>query len=292
MFKRGSSDTRVLVNKLKSIGVYLLALGVFLASLVMILNNTSKYKRDVAVAEFREDVGSGTLIKKDMIQKRTLAERDYDSKTMVPYDQAASLIEGKYTGIYIPKGVTLQKTWFTDKKKERLKYLKDMKENQEFVTIPYDSRYSGGRVLLPGDYVKLYAVYQGTDPATGQLNKLADVDVIFKKIKVTDLLNAEEESVLGYLEDAQMLSREQQEALMKRKEFQDSLTPKFMGLVLTNEEAEALQKFLGNGKIQIKADILTRDENVENSNKIGSLLSQLQGGTAAPAPQADGAAQP
>lgn len=286
MLKMRPSDSRVIANKLKTFGVYAIALLVFLISLMMNYRIAYQYKSDVDVVIFSQDVGGGVVVTSDMLRKKTIAERDFDPDLMIPYSEAERLIVGKYTEHFISKEVPLRADWFTDEQIERYSYLNEMAEDEEFVTIPYDSKLSGGRILVPGDQVKMYAVYHEADPVTGRMNKLAEVDVLFENITITDLLNAQEESIRNLLEDASRLPKAEREKLLANKQFQDKLLPKYLGLIMKHDEAEALQQFLGNGQIQIKLDILTRSK--DDSGISDTSGNVVRGLLTAPEEQADG----
>ncbi|WP_207952339.1 hypothetical protein [Paenibacillus turpanensis] len=276
LLKTRPGDSRVLANKMKSMGVYAIALIVFLIAMIMNFNIASQYKKDVDVAVFSRDVGGGMVVTSDMLQKKTIAKRDFDRDVMIPYSEVESVVTGKYTAHFIAGGVPLQDDWFTGTKVERYSYLNTMAEDEEFVTIPYDSKLSGGRILVPGDEVKMYAVYHEADPVTGRMSKLAEVDVLFPKIEIIDLLNQQEESIRNLLEDAERLPKAEQEQLLAKKEFRDKLLPKYLGLIMKHDKAEELQKFLGNGQIQIKLDLLKRvKEDDEPSDTTGSVVQEL-----------------
>lgn len=288
MFKRGtggvSTGGSVLGNKMKAAGVYILAVVFILAAFLTQYAMTSKYKQDITVAVLKEDVGGGVLLKEEMLKSKTIALRDFNDETMVPMTSAKEQLLGKYTKNMIPANVELNPAWFTKDQLQRYRYLREMTQDEAFVTLPYDSRLGGGKLIRPGDHITLRAVYHEADPQTGRVNKKAEVDTVFEDIVVVDMLNSNQESILNIIEDAERLPADKREEVLKSKEFSASMAPKYLGFILKKEQAKALHEFNGNERIVFKVDLLTRNRpQGEKDIVTGNVLLQyLSKGANAP----------
>ncbi|MEO2202451.1 hypothetical protein ABGV42_01690 [Paenibacillus pabuli] len=274
MFKKKSDGMRpALANQLKRASVYIIVAALMIGVFLFLYFNVMESKKDVEVITLSTDVGPGQLITSDMLVKSKKSARDYDENTEIPWYAAEDFVVNKYAAVYIAKDVPLRDTWFMGTGVEKLNYLKEMTANEQLTTIPYDSSYAGGNLLKPGDHIKLYASYLKSD-ATGREEQKATVEIVFEDATVTDLLNSSKNSILSIIEDAQRLPITEREALMSSDSFQEQLSPRYMMIILKKDQATALKQAMGSAKMQLSADILTRNR-PEGQKEIitGNLLS-------------------
>src|SRR5690606_33856086 len=140
---------------LKKFFAVIFAIGVIVVSYI-VLSNADKAATDT-IEVLRVKSGSGipafTVLTEDKIEKYKLIRKEYTEDMVLAED--ISTIINKYTKYYLRQNSILYKDQFTEEKPLRNKWLYEMNEENEVLTLPYNLLECGGDILMPGDRVRI-----------------------------------------------------------------------------------------------------------------------------------------
>lgn len=112
-------------------------------------------------------VTQNTKIENSHLDKYSIIKKEYNEDTMFKWDDLESVV-GSYATYYIKEGTPLYKDAIYGEKRYRNEWMYTIEEGMEVLTIPFDYRYAGGNILIPGDRVRIRIYYEGEKDVFGQ----------------------------------------------------------------------------------------------------------------------------
>jgi signal peptidase I len=256
----------------KKLLAVIFAIGIIIISYV-ILSNADKAATDT-VEVLRVKSGSGipafAVITEDKIEKYKLIKKEYTEDMILAED--ISSIVNKYTKYYLRQNSILYKDQFTDEKPLRNKWLYEMSEENEVLTLPYNLLECGGDILMPGDRVRIRVSYETeTTSASNSANnpnqvvtmtkgKTIKTDILFESIIVKDMLNANSQSIYEVYQEVIKLDEDTRQEVMKSEDFLKGIQPRALLLEGTKEQMNKFSEYNAYSGKTFLITILSRAE--------------------------------
>jgi hypothetical protein len=256
----------------KKVLAFIFAIGVIVVSYV-ILTNADKAATDT-IEILRVKSGDGipafVVMTEDKIEKYNIIKKEYTEDMVLAEDM--STILDKYTKYYLRQNSILYKDQFTDEKPLRNKWLYEMNEENEVLTLPYNLLECGGDILMPGDRVRIRVSYETeTKPAsnnTDNLNQVVTVtrgkaiqtDILFDSIVVKDMLNANSQSIYEVYQEVIKLDEDTRQEVMKSDDFLKNIQPRALLLEGTKTQMNKFSEYNAYSGKTFLITILSRAE--------------------------------
>lgn len=280
--KAKSSKVKIRNNKNKSFLVYGVVVALFLIGLVTVIMYVNAYKKEVAVLSFNQNMVDRTLVEESFMARKTVSEKNFEPG-MVKWDDREQYI-GTYVAHFVRSNVAVYDDMFTEEQALRTSYLYSLEGDEELLTFPYDISTAGGKLVTPGDRLRIRGSY-----AVGEENEDKDVksEIIFDVVEVQDLLNSNNESIVDIITDANRLPQKDREALMTSEEFLGKVTPKAILMVVKTKDLSKYVEFKSKENPIYTITMLTRNEELKSNelntgNSLLQLLQQVQSEGATP----------
>ncbi|AUG57055.1 CpaB family protein [Acetivibrio saccincola] len=259
---------------LKKFFAVIFAIGVIVVSYI-VLSNADKAATDT-IEVLRVKSGSGipafTVLTEDKIEKYKLIRKEYTEDMVLAED--ISTIINKYTKYYLRQNSILYKDQFTEEKPLRNKWLYEMNEENEVLTLPYNLLECGGDILMPGDRVRIRVSYEvettkqepagtGNNPnqvVTVTRGKTIKTDILFESIVVKDMLNANSQSIYEVYQEVLKLDEDTRQEVMKSEDFLKSIQPRALLLEGTKEQMNKFSEYNAYSGKSFLITILSRAE--------------------------------
>lgn len=259
---------------LKKFFAVIFAVGVIVISYV-ILSNADKAATDT-IEVLKVKSGSGipaiTVLTEDKIEKYKLIKKEYTEDMVLAED--ISTVLSKYTKYYLRQNGILYKDQFTEEKPLRNKWLYEMNEENEVLTLPYNLLECGGDILMPGDRVRIRVSYEvettkqepagtGSNPnqvVTVTRGKTIKTDILFDSIVVKDMLNANSQSIYEVYQEVLKLDEDARQEVMKSEDFLNSIQPRALLLEGTKEQMNKFSEYNAYSGKSFLITILSRAE--------------------------------
>lgn len=271
--KAKTSKAKIRNNKNKSLLLYGAVVGSFLIGLLMVFLFVNEYKREVAVLTFNQAINDRALIEESFMARATISEKDYKSG-MVKWDDREQYV-GMYASHFIRMDVPVYDDMFTEEQVLRTAYLYNLEGDEELLTFPYDIATAGGKLVTPGDRLRIRGSYAVGEEGT---DKEIKSEIIFDVVEVQDLLNSENESIVEKINEANRLSQKERETLMASSEFLTKITPQAILMVVKTKDLSKYVEFKAKEDPVYTITMLTRNEELQSKelNTGNSLLQLLQ----------------
>lgn len=271
--KAKTSKAKIRNNKNKSLLLYGAVVGSFLIGLLMVFLFVNEYKREVAVLTFNQAINDRALIEESFMARATISEKDY-KPGMVKWDDREQYI-GMYASHFIRMEVPVYDDMFTEEQVLRTAYLYNLEGDEELLTFPYDIATAGGKLVTPGDRLRIRGSYAVGEEGT---DKEIKSEIIFDVVEVQDLLNSENESIVEKINEANRLSQKERETLMASSEFLTKITPQAILMVVKTKDLSKYVEFKAKEDPVYTITMLTRNEELQSKelNTGNSLLQLLQ----------------
>lgn len=268
--KSKNSKVKIRNNKTKTMGIYGIVVAVFLMGLIGVISYVNVYKKEVQVVSFSENVVDRQLVEEVLLKPMSISEKDMKDG-MVKWEDRKKYI-GKYTAHYIKSNTPVYKDMFAEEPVLRTAYLYNLNTDEELLTFPYDIADAGGKLVTPGERLRIrgsYKVGDNTDDIESQ--------IIFDVVEVQDLLNADNESIVDIIADANKLPQKDRETLMESADFIQKVTPKAILMVVKTRDIDKYVQFQAQENPKYTITILTRNEKLQSQdlNTGNSLLHLL-----------------
>ena len=271
--KAKTSKAKIRNNKNKSLLLYGAVVGSFLIGLLMVFLFVNEYKREVAVLTFNQAINDRALIEESFMARATISEKDY-KPGMVKWDDREQYV-GMYASHFIRMEVPVYDDMFTEEQVLRTAYLYNLEGDEELLTFPYDIATAGGKLVTPGDRLRIRGSYAVGEEGT---DKEIKSEIIFDVVEVQDLLNSENESIVEKINEANRLSQKERETLMASSEFLTKITPQAILMVVKTKDLSKYVEFKAKEDPVYTITMLTRNEELQSKelNTGNSLLQLLQ----------------
>ena len=271
--KAKTSKAKIRNNKNKSLLLYGAVVGSFLIGLLMVFMFVNEYKREVAVLTFNQAMNDRALVEESFMARATISEKDYKSG-MVKWDDREQYV-GMYASHFIRMDVPVYDDMFTEEQVLRTAYLYELAGDEELLTFPYDIATAGGKLVTPGDRLRIRGSYAVGEEGT---DKEIKSEIIFDVVEVQDLLNSENESIVEKINEANRLSQKERETLMASSEFLTKITPQAILMVVKTKDLSKYVEFKAKEDPVYTITMLTRNEELKSNelNTGNSLLQLLQ----------------
>jgi len=272
----------------KKIAALLFSVVVFACSYLLIANANRDATNTIDVLRVKRSGGlpAYAVITEQDLETYPLIIREYTEDMMLAEDRDE--VVGQMAKYYIRENSILYEDQLTNEKPLRNEWLYVLDENYEVLTIPYNHLELGGDVLLPGDFVRIrvsYEVENGdtvmtdygwnpNDAVVRRGGKTIRTDILFDRIEVKDLLNANSHSIYEVYREVMRLDEDKRQEVMKSDEFLRSIQPRSLLLAGTREQMDTYAKFVGYQSKTFLITILSR----ANSNVLLDRLPMLESG--------------
>ena len=280
--KAKTSKAKIRNNKNKSLLLYGAVVGSFLIGLLMVFMFVNEYKREVAVLTFNQAMNDRALVEESFMARATISEKDY-KPGMVKWDDREQYV-GMYASHFIRMDVPVYDDMFTEEQVLRTAYLYDLAGDEELLTFPYDIATAGGKLVTPGDRLRIRGSYAVGEEGT---DKEIKSEIIFDVVEVQDLLNSENESIVEKINEANRLSQKERETLMASDEFLAKITPQAILMVVKTKDLSKYVEFKAKEDPVYTITMLTRNDELKSNelntgNSLLQLLQKAQSETSAP----------
>lgn len=281
--KNKSSKVKIRNNKMKNIIIYATVVGVFLIGMISVITYANAFKKEVQVVSFSESAKDRQLVEEVLLKAKPVSQKSYNDDMILWEDREEYI--GKYTGNFIRKDTEVYKDMFVDEPVIRTAYLYNLDSDEELVTFPYEIAQAGGKLVTPGDRLRVRGSYKVEGSNTGGVVQEEDVasDIIFDVVEVQDLLNSDNESIVDIIADANKLPASDRETLMTSEDFINKVTPKAILMVVKTKDINTYVEFQARENPQYTITILTRNEELKSNelntgNSLLQLLNSVQQG--------------
>lgn len=280
-------------NKMKTYGIYVSVSLIFLIGFFGVISYANKYKKEVQILSFNESLVDSTLVEESLMSPLTLSEMDM-KEGMIRWDDREEFT-GKYSAHFIREGTPTYTDMFAEEQALRTPYLYNLESDQELLTFPYSISEAGGKLVTPGDRLRIRGSYvipedEYNSEIEGELDE-EDIkenhegrtvaDIIFDVVEVQDLLNSSNESIVDIINSANRLSQSERELLMSSDEFINKVTPSAVLMVVDTEEVDKYVEFQANEAPTYTITMLSRNEELQTNelntgNSLWNLLEQVK----------------
>ncbi|MFP4697774.1 MAG: flagellar biosynthesis protein FlgA [Eubacteriales bacterium] len=273
-------------NLFKKIMAIIVSILVIIGSFIIITNSNKAAQDTVSVLRVKSSDGLSayTIITDKNIEEYDIIKKEY-SKDMILAEDKDTVIN-KVNNYYLRDKSILFEDQIIDEKPLRNKWLYELDEDQEVVTIPYNYLECGGDVLLPGDTVRIRVTYETEDnivndsendynpngPIVKSRGKFIKSEILFDKIVVMDMLNSNSHSIYELYNEVMQLDEEKRQEVIKSEEFLKNIQPRALLLAGTKEQMTNYAKYKGADTNSFLITILSRS----NSEVILDQLSTLE----------------
>ena len=270
-----STKVKIRNNKMKNLIIYVIVIGLFFMGLIGVISYVSKYKKEITVTSFNEDMVDRKLIEEVLLSPMNISEKDF-TEDMVLWADREEFI-GKYTAHFVRANTPIYNDMFAEAPTVRTAYLYNLAADEELLTFPYNINSAGGKIVTVGDRLRIRGSYK--DEVSGDKDKNFIVSsTIFDVVEVVDMLNSNNESIVDIIEDANKLPVADREALMASEEFLNNITPNAILMVVKTKDLDKYVEFSAQEAPNFIITLLTRNEELKNTelNTGNSLLQLLQ----------------
>jgi hypothetical protein len=288
-----ATKVKIRNNNFKTFGIYGVVVLMFLIGFIGVISYVNTYKKEVEVLSFNKSMIDRELIEESFMTKLVLAEKDLKDG-MVDWKEREQYV-GKYVAHFVRAETPLYSDMFTEEQALRTAYLYSLETDEELLTFPYDISTAGGKLVTPGDRLRIRGSYESEDGSTDVSNVEVDddgktidsgaekmngvvADIIFDVVDVKDLLNSANESIVDIISDANKLPQKDREVLMTSEDFITSITPKAILMVVKTKDIDKYVAFQAKESPTYTITLLTRNEELKSTelNTGNSLLQLLQ----------------
>ena len=140
--KNKSTKVKIRNNKMKNIVIYAVVIGLFFMGLIGVISYVSKYKKEVTVMSFNEDMVDRKLIEEVLVSPMKVSEKDF-TEDMVLWEDREEYI-GKYTAHFVRASTPIYNDMFAEAPTVRTAYLYNLAADEELLTFPYSIATAGG----------------------------------------------------------------------------------------------------------------------------------------------------
>lgn len=236
---------------------------------MIIMTMDIRNRVDVLQVKSGEVISKGTQITSDLIEKHSLTRREY-TKDMCLWKNKDKY-EDKYANNFMRGGNSIHIDEVTDDKPVRNKWLYGMDIDHEALTIQYDPMKLAGKLILPGDKVRIRVTYTNTDGSQGKTE-----EVLFDSIEVKDILNSEGKSIYDINQDLSKLNDADRAAAMKSSEYATAISPTALMVEATKADAEKYSSYQDKNKATFSLTLLSRNGNDDiQLDQIPTITSQV-----------------
>lgn len=280
-------------NNFKTYGIYAVVVVMFLIGFIGVISYVNTYKKEVDVLSFNKNMLDRELVEESFMTKLVLAEKDFKDG-MVKWNDREQFV-GKYASHFVRYETPLYSDMFTEEQALRTAYLYSLENDEELLTFPYDIATAGGKLVTPGDRLRIRGSYEVEGESTQVSNVEVDAngktvdkgteqmegvvaDIIFDVVEVKDLLNGTNESIVDIINDANKLPQVDRETLMASDDFVSRITPKAILMVVKTKDIDKYVAFQAKENPSYTITLLTRNEELKSTelNTGNSLLQLLQ----------------
>lgn len=280
--KAKTTQRKLRNNKQKTNALYGAVVAVFLIASAGLLFYVNAYKQEVDVLTFNQAMVDRALVEDSFMTKKSISKKDYEAG-MVKWENRKQF-KGNYTAHFVRAGVPVYEDMFTEEQALRTSYLYELDGDEELLTFPYDISDAGGKLVTPGDRLRIRGSYAEGEDSNG--SKDIKSDIIFDVVEVQDLLNNANESIVDIITDANRLPQKDREELMKSEDFINKVTPKAILMVVKTKDVNKYVQFQAAESPKYTLTLLTRNDELKSNelntgNSLLKLLEQVKQGNAA-----------
>lgn len=269
--KKRNTKVKIRNNKLKNYIIYFIVIGVFLLGMVGVLGYVNTYKEEVQVVSFSEDMVDRQIVEEVLMKPKTINMNSF-TDDMVLWTEREDYL-GKFTGHFIRANTIVYKDMFAEEPVIRTAYLYNLDSDEELLTFPYEIGNAGGKLVTPGDRLRIRGSYKIEDG--GDKGKTI-TEIIFDVVEVQDLLNGNNESIVDIIADANKLPLADREALMTSDTFLQKIVPRAILMVVKTEDIDTYVEFQAQENPVYTITMLTRNEELKSTElNTGNSLIEL-----------------
>lgn len=269
-------------------------------------------RETIDIAVLNQDVKAGDVIKEDYVVKYQVVESDFNQAGSVTYTDKEGKVStvssytrweerdriiDTYASYFIRKGTPVYQDSYLYTTPDKNPWITDLPDDFEVQYVDVKYMDLGGKNLIPGDRIRLRAVYQidssavisdpnvsedmkklaqayaGVAAQTGSLNSVPKAAMLFDDIRISDMLNSSGESILKLYMEISKYPISQREDLLKDDEFIARLVPVKVGFVVSREDGTRIAEVTNLANAKLVYSVLSRDiedyvndfENINNS---------------------------
>lgn len=265
---------------LKKLIALLVSILIIVVSFILLNNSNRAAKDTVEVVKVNKEGGlpAFAVITEKDVEKYNVVRKEY-TKDMVLAEDLPEILN-KFTRYYIRNNSILYRDEVSAEKPQKDKWLYDVGEESEVLTLPYNFLEAGGDILMPGDRVRIRVSYtdESGGGAAGNPNAATfsggptKTEVLFDSITVKDMLNANSHSIYEVYKEVLKLGDSERERVMKSEDFLKSIQPKALLLEGTKDQIDKFAGYNYKDNKKFLITILSRSQ----SNPVIDQLPTLQ----------------
>lgn len=273
----------------KKIAALIFSIIVIVVSFMVITNANKDATNTIDVLRVKTSNGlpAYAVITEDDIETYSLIKREY-TEDMILADKKHEVV-GMLVKYYVRQNSILYKDQLTAEKPLKNEWLYELDEDYEVLTIPYNHLELGGDVLLPGDYVRIRVSYEVEEDAQEMSDSIFNpnvavvkdrgksirTDILFDRIEVKDMLNANSHSIYEVYKEVMKLSEDKRQQVMRSDDFLRSIQPRALMLAGTKEQMNNYAKFAGYNSKSFLITILSRANSDVILDRLPTLESEV-----------------
>lgn len=273
-------------------------------------------RKEVEIVNFKEAVKSGDPILEDNIIKGTMIETDFlkagnfqttdDSgkevtvPAIVKWEDREQYYE-TYASYYTRANTPVYAEVFVDSIPDNNPWIEEMEEGYEVIFVDLDFLELGGKTLIPGDRIRMRAVYQvsartyKSDASTSQIVKelaasyigdgfsdtvtnLPKANIMFDNIRITDMLNSDGDSILKLYYEISKYPISERTTMLSDEKFVSKLKPVKIGFAVDKDNATRLVELSELSGAKLFYSLLKRDitDYVTDFQNINNAILSLE----------------
>ncbi|HOQ38123.1 MAG TPA: flagellar biosynthesis protein FlgA [Acetivibrio sp.] len=267
----------------KRIFAIFISIAIIIIAFVVLNNadNAAKDTVDIVRVKPSDGIPAKTLVTEDMIEKYSIIRKEF-TDDMITYDKKDEVLN-KYSLYYLRGKSPIYQDQLTTEKPLKNEWLYELDEKNEVLTLPYNYLNCGGDILTPGDVVRIRVAYTetvyentGDYPGFGNEKEQRNLEVLFDRITVRDLLNSKGHSIYEVYKEVLKLSEDQRQKVMKSDEFMENILPRALILEGTKEQADKYAKYCDDGEARFTITILSRKNNENIMDQLPTIEKEVE----------------
>lgn len=254
---KNSKKATVKGNKYSRRGLALIvaiAIIVIITLVNVVLLVVAKQTVNVIRVKPGEVLSKSTQISSNLCEPYQISKRDYTSDMALYKDK--DKYYGMYATNYIRGGDVVHTDEATDEKPVRNAWLYSLPQGTEVITIPYTPTELAGKILVPGDFIKVRATYTQTGSSGAKQQ-----DVVFDSVEVKDILNSDNQSVFDIYSQLNKLPDASRKKAMASSDFTQAIQPVSLMIAAPSAQANEYSKYKDQYKATFSFTLLSRNGN-------------------------------
>lgn len=235
---------------------YALAIGatVVVTSVNVLLGMDARTTISVLGVKEGEVLNKGIALSSELCYEKEVTKKDYTPDMILYKDK--DKYYGNYASNFIRGGNAIHVDEVSETRPVRNAWLYDLPADSEVVTIAYTPTELAGKLLSPGDNIRIRATY--TDNSGDDAVKVT-TDLV-SCVTVRDLLNSSNESVYDIYSELNKMSDVNKRKAMQSSEFSSSIQPVSIMVALPSSVALDYTRYKNEKKATFTMTLLSRNE--------------------------------